>query len=181
MPTMKSTFTLLSALAVSTLLAGNLKAEGYQHSLTVDKMTFDWSVKGDQLAVKLAAPTTGWVAIGFNPTEKMKGANIIIGYVKDGKVEISDDFGTTAIRHAADTSQNGKENVTIVGGSEQGSTTTLEFSLPLHSEEATDGTTIDPNADTVIILAYGPDMDSFKTKHKYDKTITVNLGSGVMK
>ncbi len=28
MPTMKSTFTLLSALAVSTLLAGNLKAEG---------------------------------------------------------------------------------------------------------------------------------------------------------
>ena len=180
MLTMKSAFTLLLALTVSTLLAGNLRAEGYQHSLKVDKMTFDWSVKGDQLAVKLAAPTKGWVAIGFHPTKMMEGANIIIGYVKDGKVEISDDFGIATTRHATDTSQNGKENLTVVGGNEQGDTTTLEFTIPLHSEEATDGN-IDPNGDTVIILAYGPDRDSFRMKHQYAKTITVNLGSGAMK
>lgn len=152
----------------------------YQHSLTVEKMTFDWSIEGDQLAVKLSAPTTGWVAVGFNPSNKMKDANIVIGYVKKGKVKIVDDFGTGASQHKADTKVGGVENVTVVGGSEEGGATTLEFSIPLNSGDEKDGV-IDPNADTTVILGYGPERDSFRMKHDFNATFVVNLGSGTKK
>jgi hypothetical protein len=179
MSVIKSACFMLCA-AVSLLLSGNLHAADYQHSLTVDKMTFDWSVAGENLAVKLSAPTTGLVGIGFHPTDMMKDANIIIGFVKDGKVEISDDFGIQATQHTPDTKRDGQDNVTVVGGSETATTTTLEFTIPLKSGDANDGV-IDPKADTVVLLAYGPDRDSTKLKHQFAKTITVNLGSGVKK
>lgn len=152
----------------------------YQHSLTADKMTFDWSVNGDQLAVKLSAPTTSWVAVGFNPSSKMKDANIIIGYVKDGKVKILDDHGTASTQHKSDKKIGGADNVTVVGGSEENDVTTIEFTIPLNSGDEKDGV-IDPNADTTVILAYGQGRDSFRVKHKFHNTTIVNLSTGATK
>jgi hypothetical protein len=171
---------LFCAASISLLLSAPLQAADYQHSLTVDKMTFDWSVAGENLAIRLSAPTTGWVAVGFHPTDMMKDANLIIGYVKEGKVEITDDFGSQPTLHTNDTKKGGQENVTVIGGSETGNTTTVEFSIPLNSGDANDGV-IDPKADTVVMLAYGPDRDSTKLKHQFVKTVTVNLGSGAQK
>jgi len=170
----------LGLLSCSLLFAGTLYAGKYQHSVAIDKMSFDWSVTGDTLAVKIAAPTTGWVGIGFNPSDMMKDANIIIGYVKDGQVTISDDFGVGVTAHAPDEVKGGTSNVTVVGGSEAGNTTTLEFTIPLKSGDDKDGA-IDPNADTKVMFAYGPDRDSMRMKHQYDKVVTINLSSGAMK
>lgn len=50
-------------------------------------------MEGDQPEVILSAPTEGWVAVAFNPTEMMQGANFIIGYVQDGQVYIRNDYG----------------------------------------------------------------------------------------
>jgi DOMON domain len=180
MSMMKSVCSRLSIVFLSLLLIGDLQAATYQHSLTIDKMTFDWSVDGESLAIKISAPTTGWVGIGFNPTDDMKDANIILGFVKDGKVEISNEFGTQPTLHVPNTKVGGKDNVTIIGGSETGNTTTLEFSIPLRSGDPKDGV-IDPKANTAVILAYGPERKSLKLKHQYAKKITVNLGSGSMK
>jgi len=180
MSIIKSVGHMLGVVSFSLLLTGGLYAAEYQHSLTVDKMTFDWSIEGENIAIKLAAPTKGWVGIGFHPTVEMKGANIILGFVKDGKVEIEDDFGNQPTIHTADTKREGKDNVTVIGGSETGDITTLEFSIPLRSDDPNDGS-IEPNGDTKVILAYGPDRDSTKLKHQFAKTITVNLAGGTMK
>lgn len=180
MSVIKSAGSLLSAVLLTLWLTGDLLAAGYQHSLTVDKMTFDWSIEGEKIAIKLSAPTTGWVGIGFHPKEQMKDANIIIGYVKEGKVDIEDDFGNQPTIHTPDTRREGKNDVTVIGGSETGNTTTLEFSIPLRSDDPNDGV-IEPNGDMAIILAYGPDRDSLRLKHQYAKALTVNLGNGTMK
>ena len=180
MSVIKSTCSILFSTFLFLLLSGNLHAAGYQHSLMIDKMTFDWSIEGNNLTIKLSAPTTGWVGIGFHPTDMMKDANIIIGFVKDGKVEISDEFGNQPTQHVPDTARGGKDNVTVIGGSENGNTTTLEFSIPLQSGDVNDGV-IDPKAETAIMLAYGPDRKSFKLKHQFAKTITVNLSNGTKK
>lgn len=180
MSVIKSACSMLCALALFILFSSNLHAAVYQHSLTIDKMTFDWSIEGNNLVIKLSAPTTGWVGIGFHPTDMMKDANIIIGYVKDGKVEISDEFGTQPTQHVTDTARGGTDNVSVIGGSESGNITTLEFSFPIQSGDANDGV-IDPKADTSIMLAYGPDRKSFKLKHQFAKIITVNLSSGAKK
>ena len=173
----KSIYALLCAASLSLLFSGELRAADYQHSLAVDQMTFAWSVTGENLVIKLSAPTTGWVAVGFNPTDMMKDANIVIGFVKDGKVEISDDFGTQPTQHSPDSKRDGADNVTVIGGSESGNTTTLEFSIPLKSGDPNDGV-IDPKADTKVMLAYGPDRDSTKLKHQFAKTVTINLANG---
>jgi hypothetical protein len=163
------------------LFAGSIYGGAYQHSLQIDQVSFDWSVTGNTLAVRVAAPTTGWVGVGFNPSDMMKDANIIIGYVKDGKAEISDEFGARVTQHLPDDQSGGAFNVNLVGGSETGNSTTLEFTLPLNSGDARDRA-IDPKAETRVMLAYGPpDRDSLKGKHSYARIVTINLDSGVMK
>ncbi len=171
-------FALLSALLLT--LTTQAVANDYQHSITEGDMTFSWSIDGDTLAAKVSGPTTGWVSVGFNPTKKMKDANIIIGYVKKGKVKITDEYGTAATQHKSDKKVGGADNVTVVGGTEEGNVTTIEFTIPLKSGDEKD-TALDPAADTAVILAYGPDKDSFRLKHKKAYKVTVNLGSGATK
>jgi len=169
------------ALTVASILplacASSLVAADYAHEVEAKKMTFAWTVNGKQLDVRLRADTTGWVAIGFNPTKRMQGANYILGYVKDGKVTLADDFGDAPTGHKPDAKLGGTEDVTVVGGSEENGRTTIEFSIPLASSDVNDGT-IDSQGETVVLLAYGPDRDSFKLKHTFRTTMKVNLTTG---
>lgn len=162
---------------VSLVWTSLVQAGDYAHEVQAKKMSFAWTVSGDKLQVKLSAPTKGWVAIGFNPTEAMKGANIVIGYVKNGKAVLSDHFGEGINEHKADTKLGGTEDATLIGGSEEGDTTTVEFTMPLGSADANDNK-IDVNADTLVLLAYGLDRDSIKVKHKVRTALNVNLSTG---
>ena len=174
----KRTAIVFSLLAGLSFVFASLASAGeYAHEVQAKKMSFAWTVNGDKLQVKLSAPTKGWVAIGFNPTEAMKGANFIIGYVKDGKATLTDHFGADINEHKADTKLGGTEDATLVSGTEEGDKTTIEFTMPLGSSDANDNK-IDVNADTVVLLAYGIDRDSIKVKHKYRTALKVNLSTG---
>lgn len=155
----------------------NIQAAEYDHEVQDKKISFAWKVNGETLAVKMTAETQGWVGIGFNPVSEMKGANFILGYVKDGKVKVDDDYGTDANAHKSDTKLEGTSHVTVVGGTETGGMTTIEFTIPLDSGDKND-TKIDVNGDTTVLLAYGTGRDSFLAKHKYRTALKVNLSSG---
>jgi len=157
--------------------AGSLQAAGYDHEVEAKNITFAWKVEGDSLAVKLSAETEGWVAIGFNPVKEMKGANLILGYVKDGKVTLEDDFGSGENSHKSDSKLDGTSDVTVVGGEEKDGWTTIEFTIPLDSGDKND-TKIDVNGENTVLLAYGGGLDSFFVKHKYRTALKVNLSTG---
>ncbi len=157
--------------------ATNIQATEYDHEVQDKKILFAWKVAGETLAVKLTAETEGWVGIGFNPASEMKGANFILGYVKDGEVKLDDDYGSDAYAHKSDTKIGGTSDVTLVGGTETGGTTTIEFTIPLDSGDKNDAK-IDVNGDTTVLLAYGTSRDSFLAKHKYRTALKVNLSSG---
>ncbi|MDJ0623997.1 MAG: DOMON domain-containing protein [Desulfocapsaceae bacterium] len=171
----------LTSLVVSLIflvgLTGNAIAVEYDHETEVRGMTFSWKVADGNLHVKLMGKTTGWVGIGFNPTEGMKDANYVLGYVKKGKVEITDDFGNSAINHKSDEELGGTNDVTVVGGEEKGRATTLEFSIPLDSGDKYDSV-LDPEGTTVVLLAFGGNRDSFRSKHRANAIINVNLSTG---
>lgn len=160
--------------------SGSVMAAEYAHEITAEEMTFAWTVNGANLDIKLSAKTAGWVAVGFNPSKKMKDANIIIGYVKNYTVVISDEFGSRKTAHREDTHDGGEENVFNKSGSEKKGITTLEFSIPLNSGDIKD-TAILLNGETTVILAYGPDVDSFRTRHIFRTSKTVNLSTGANK
>ncbi len=167
-----SGFVAMFALSTTSLLATE-----YAHEFSDKKMSVAWSVTGDTLAVKMSASTEGWVGVGFNPTDQMKDANFVLGYVKKGKAKIIDEFGTEANKHSSDKKLGGSVDATLVAGIEEGGVTTIEFTMPLNSADKND-TKIDVNGETIILLAYGAGRDSFKSKHKYRATFKVNLSTG---
>jgi len=107
----------------------------------------------------------------------MKDANFVLGYVKNGKAKIKDEYGDKGTGHKSDKKLGGTVDAVLVGGTEEGGVTTIEFTLPLNSGDKYDGA-LDVNGDTVVLLAYGAGRDSFKSKHKYRVSYKVNLGSG---
>jgi len=155
-------------------------AADYDHTVEAENISFSWKIEGDNLAGKVSAKTEGWVGVGFNPSEKMKDANIILGYVKNDKVTVVDDFGSSATGHKDDDDIGGTRDVTVVGGSEENGVTTIEFVIPMQSSDAKDSK-LEKDGDTVLLLAYGAGRDSFFSKHKYRTSMTVNLGTGEVK
>jgi len=158
----------------------NLQAAQYDHEVKDKNISFAWKVDGTTLAVKLAAETDGWVGIGFNPKKDMKDANFILGYVKDGQAKISDEFGDKENSHTLDKKLGGTDDVTLIGGSEVGGVTTIEFTIPLKSADKND-TSINVDGDTKVLLAYGAGRDSFISKHVYRTELHVNLATGASK
>lgn len=175
-------------ITITTFFLTNSQAADFQHTIKTEEIDFSWSIMGDSIVCQLYGYTHGWVAVGFNPTKKMKDANIIIGYVKDGKVpysekgdrlRISDEYGVSMRRHKKDTTIGGEDNIINAKGAEFGNLTKIEFTIPLNSGDSKDSIII-PDADTKIILAYGT-KDSFRRKHKKVYEFTVNLSTGVVK
>ncbi|BCS96582.1 hypothetical protein DSLASN_22140 [Desulfoluna limicola] len=157
-----------------TPLAG---AEPFDHTLTDGPMTFSWSVGDGVLNVKLTGKTEGWVAVGFNPVKMMKGANFIMGYVKDGKVTVTDHTGHAERNHKADTKSGGQNHASNTVGSEKGGMTEISFTIPLDSQDAND-TIIDPSGMTTVLLAMGGGRDSFRSVHTFRSVHRVTLSSG---
>jgi len=150
----------------------------YSHGIAVEDMRFLWRLRGDSIDIKLAAPTRGWVAVGFNPEtgRTMKGANLLIGLVKDGKAEVVDDYGTMKDKHSDDDRIGGESNVSNVSGSEKDGETEVEFTIPLNSGDTKD-TPLSPKGESTVLLAYGK-SDRLVLKHKFRAILKVDLSTG---
>jgi len=145
------------------------------NTITVEDFVMEWVIEDNSLTITASAPTTGWIAVGFDPSAAMKDANIIIGYVRDDELFISDDWGNGHISHSPDTELGGTSNVTGLSGSEQNGTTEISFSIPLDSEDMYDTILIQGTVHK-IILAYGPDeSDNFNGYHAWAETIEMEL------
>ena len=134
-----------------------------------------WRVVGDELEVRVSAPTTGWVAVGFDPSRMMKDANILIGYVEAGSAVVTDQFGITATGHRRDVELDGSDDVTVIGGTEAGGESELHFSIPLDSGDERDRTLV-PGEEYRVILAYGEDgADDVESYHQNRGGVTITL------
>jgi len=136
---------------------------GFKEVRAENGMVLQWRVEDTRLHVILEAPTKGWVGIGFHPELKMQGANFIIGYVRGGDVVVTDHFGTRKDRHASDTKLKGSEDVVVIGGTEEGGKTTIEFSIPLVTDDPNDKPLV-PGESTLVLLSYGS-QDNFTKVH----------------
>ena len=144
--------------------------EGFEQ-VVVAGVDVQWQVDGGNLNVQITSGSTGWVALGFDPSSRMKDANIIIGYISDGDVFIRDDFGVAAVKHESDAELGGSEDITNVEGQEADGGTQISFTIPLDSGDDYDKPLV-PGKKYKIIVAMGPDdADDFGTYH------TSNRGS----
>ncbi|XP_031571436.1 DBH-like monooxygenase protein 1 isoform X2 [Actinia tenebrosa] len=102
----------------------------YNHFVALDpsqKIKFYWTVDQAEESISFAveAVTTGWIGLGFSPsTGRMKGADIVIGWVKDGKPYLTDRHGEGYSLPPLDDSQDYK----LISGTEKDGKTTMKFS-----------------------------------------------------
>jgi hypothetical protein len=163
------------ALIIALAVTAVVMAQAWQE-ITVDGFTLRWAtVAGDNLAVELNAPTTGWVAVGFDPTQMMLNANIIIGYVASGTPSLRDDFGWQTSSHRDDTLLGGTSDVTVDGGFETGGSTEIHFTIPLDSGDAYDRVLVPGNTYTVILAMSADGEDNFTAPHAVVATSTINI------
>lgn len=143
-------------------------ADGLQRISLESGFTFEWRIVDDEIEATISAPTTGWVAIGFNPTNRMRGATFIIGYVQDGTVHIRHDWGHAPTGHREVTSVGGTSRVTSLGGSEQDGTTELSFRLPLDPGDRF-FSPLKAGDDNRVIWAFGRNGANNYTSHHVER------------
>jgi hypothetical protein len=135
-----------------------------------------WGNNANVLRIGLLSPGTGYVAFGIDPDEKMKGANMILGAVRNGRVITRDDVGTGIFSHGPDVENGGTDDILMAAGRELDGQTTLEFILPLDSGDACDKT-LCPGETYKVLVAYQSTSDDFSVRHSQRGTGEIRLDS----
>jgi hypothetical protein len=137
-------------------------------------ITMQWKLEGENLHVRMAAAVSGWVAVGFDPSRRMKDSDIIIGYVQDGRVFVEDHFGTGATSHRPDAELGGRNDVMNAEGREENGITWIAFTIPLDSGDQYDKVLQPGNSYQVNLAAGG--QDDFGNYHGTKRTaVTMDL------
>jgi hypothetical protein len=146
----------------------------YPHRLDAGGFEVHWSNDINYLRVGLVSPGTGFMAIGFDPTYRMKGANYILAAVENGRVKTRDDYGDGAVSHTADVLLGGTDDILEASGREENGKTTVEFVIPLRTRDANDVTLV-PGETYDILIAYHETSDSFAVRHSRRGAGTMRL------
>jgi len=150
-------------------LAEEWKADGlfgdseYRGEMKYGDYEIRWASDDNYLYVGISAKTTGWIAVGIEPSSKMKDADMVFGFVEDGETTISDAFSTGAYGpHSPDTELGGTDDILEFSGKEEGGFTTIEFKRELNTGDKYDKEF--SNGANRIIWAYGS-TDKLTAKH----------------
>ncbi len=146
----------------------DLDGDGY-YTLTTNGYTLKYKIVSEYLDCKFTGETTGWVAVGFNPSDRMKDANFIIGYYNTSGGMIRDDYGDSPYSHTSDIDLGGTNDVSLIDSYEDSGRTTIIFQLPLDSGDSKDRI-LEVGSTYPVIFATGDD-DNFTTIHN-------NYGAG---
>lgn len=145
---------------------GVMSENEYDRMVSYDNGKYElaWAADNEYIYIFMRAMTEGFVALGIQPGTMMREADIIIGFVKDGRVSIRDDYSANAFGpHSADTDlTGGTDDIIEYFGVEKEEYTTLEFKRKLNTGDKYDH----PVAGGInkIIWAYGF-SDDFQIKH----------------
>jgi len=135
--------------------------------------SFSWVITTNTVEFTMSAPTTGWIALGFNPSSRMKDADYILAYVENGKIHISDEYGTGNISHKSDVSLGGQESAKAIAFVEEPKKTTITFALPLNSGDKYDKVFI--KGEKYKVLAAYSTSKNFSSKHRKRDSVDIVL------
>lgn len=96
-------------------------------------MVFEWRIEGVNLRCKMMAPTTGWVAVGFNTQPGLSGTHLIMGAVEQEFSRIDDRYIVAPGNHKSMIQMGVEDRVTLKSAREWQGKTAIEFAIPLQS------------------------------------------------
>lgn len=127
------------------------------------KINLFWKINDGKIHFALESPGQGWVGIGFNPKGPvMNGADIFMGFVKDGKTYINEEYANTPYSHEPIVQAGGKDCILSYKGKSTSNGTILTFTRNLKSCGLHDKTI--ENKNMTVMLAYS-DGKNFTKYH----------------
>ncbi|MDD2756537.1 MAG: DUF2202 domain-containing protein [Methanothrix sp.] len=144
-------------------------------------MEISWRNDPEYLYLALNASTDGWLAIGFEPLEWMKNADIIIASVQSGKAEAQDEYCTGNYGpHLDDTMLGGTNDVKEFAGRKVAGRTVFELKRRLDTGDKFDKSFSPGQAISIIwALSNNPDL-SFKHNVAFGEGIITLTGEQTM-
>ncbi len=126
-------------------------------------LDISWKNDADYIYMALKGSTLGWISIGFEPTEWMKDADIIIGSAEGANVTVLDEYSTGNYGpHQNDADLGGTYDILEYGGKENGNYTVIEFKRKMNTGDKFDKAFV-PGQNVSIIWAMADSKDnSFK-------------------
>jgi hypothetical protein len=148
---------------------------------TGGEMEISWKNDQENLYMGLNGSTEGWLAIGFEPLEWMKNADIILASVQGGKATVLDEYCTGNYGpHIEDTMLGGTNDIIEFGGSKGAGRTVIELKRKLDTGDKFDKAFSPGQAISIIwALSNNPEI-SFKHNVAYGEGIMTLTGGQAM-
>lgn len=149
---------------VHTFIADGVVSVGeYKNQVTYQSLEIFWSNDEVYIYLALKGKTKGYISIGIQPGSMMKNSDIILGFIKEGKVELFDQYSTGDFGpHPSDKDLGGTNDILEYGGKEEDDYTIIEFKRLLKTEDKYD-LELKPGKNK-IIWAYS-DQDNLQARH----------------
>ncbi|UCG54548.1 MAG: hypothetical protein JSV32_08240, partial [Dehalococcoidia bacterium] len=145
------------------LADGVIKVREYTANMQYGEYQIFWWSDEQYIYIGIRAETNGFVAVGIQPGSRMKNADMVLGFVKNGETTVYDmfsmgDFGP----HQPDVELGGTNDILEFAGSEQDGSTTIEFKRSLNTGDDYDKPL--SKGTNKIIWSYGSG-DELNRKH----------------
>lgn len=126
-----------------------------------------WKNDAEYLYMAMRANTTGWIAMGFEPSDWMKDAEIVMGNVSDGSVTVQDQYSTGNYGpHIPITQLGGTNSILESGGKQENGSTIIEFKRRMNAGDKYNK--IFTSGQVVPIIWGFSDSESSDVKHIAD-------------
>ncbi len=136
-----------------------------------------WDIADGSIKMGLQAETSGMVAIGIDPTERMANADMVIAYREGSEFSVHDaySFGETG-PHPDDVNEGGTFDLNEYMVAEVGGVTTIEFIRLLDTGDERDN--VIPEDGKVKFIWATSDTDDFNAYHTRRGTAVIDIATG---
>ncbi len=182
----------LAVAALMLLLAPSCAAEGssvdgdihegeYEFHISLGDGHFDlyWKfLDNDTIQMAIQAKASGMVAVGFDPTVRMKDADMVIGYRRSsGEFDLHDTYSIDETGpHPDDVDEGGSFDLLEYTVKESGGVTTAEFTRLLSTGDDLDNDI--PREGKMTLIWATSKTDEFETYHTRRGTAIIDMGTG---
>ncbi len=168
---------LIGSAAFAANIDGTISPGEYAREVTLDKGNFKllWQIEGETIFMAIEAKASGWVSVGFEPSNVMANSDMIFGIVGEGKdVQAVDAWSTGMFGpHPPDADQGGKNNILSFAGIRKNGIVVFEFSRLLSTGDKFDKI-IPKTGPFKVIWAYSSSL-KFNAGHKGAGSVTLAM------
>lgn len=170
-----------SCAADGSTVDGDIHEDEYEFRVSFGDGHFDlyWKfLDNDTIQMAMKAKASGMVAVGFEPTVRMKDADMVIGFRKpSGEFDLHDawSFGETG-PHPDDADEGGSFDLLEYTVRESGGVTTAEFTRLLSTGDDLDNDI--PREGKMSLIWATSNTDEFETYHTRRGSATIDMGTG---